>query len=416
MDGKRVPDSAVVPAIGTPGSLSVVRSLGRHGVRPICVSEKRAPPSFSSRYCEETQPVHSPKADLDGYREALLALAERDDVGTIVPVRELDVYVLSKHRPAFAEHVGTPWPTFDKLNAVHDRNRLFAAAERAGVSIPETTLLTDVTDWDHERIVKGRFAILTADHVDTVAEGRCADPPKTIFLEPGVEPDVDSIISKMGHDPIAQEFVAGTEFCLRALYHDGEPVATSQKKLIRGYKYFRGPSVYHEAVDVPELEAAGLALLDELDWHGFANVGFIRDHSGDFKLLEVNPRFGSANPVDIFAGIDYPYYYWQLSQGQDVDEGGEYRSGIASHLIRGEVAHLHNVITGENPVVERPSIPGTVWNIATSLLEQPNFDYFSLDDPGPFVRDVINVTSGLIPERGSVDEDLDTTFSADADD
>jgi predicted ATP-grasp superfamily ATP-dependent carboligase len=382
--------AAVVPAVGTAGSVATVRSLGRHGVPVIAVSEKRAPPSFSSRYCEGTLRVPPPQTDLQGYADALLELAARPDVATIVPVREEDIYVLAEHRDAFGQHMHTPWPTVDRLQDVHDRLELFAAAERAGVAYPETTLLDEVTDWDRERIVKGRHAILTADTAADLEEGRCESPPKTVFLEPGVEPDVDALVDAMGHVPIAQSYLSGPEYCFRGLYQNGEPLVTSQKRLRRGYKYSRGPSIYHEAVDDPRLEAAGRALLTELDWDGLASVGFIQNDEGTFELLEINPRTPASLPVDIHAGIDYPALYWDLARGRTPTESLEYRPGTASHLLRGEVVHLHSILREDYPLAERPSLPGTLWNVASSLVTQPRFDLLSLDDPKPFLRDVKN--------------------------
>lgn len=388
--------SVVVPAVGTAGSLSVVRSLGRHRVHTVVVSERESPPSFSSRYCDERRSVPDPADDLTGYADALLALARREDVETIVPVREPDIYVLAKHHDQFSRHLGTPWPTPEKLDAVHDRVRLFDAAERAGVTVPDTCLLSEVDDWDRERIVKGRHALLTADNTETVPKGEFEAPPKTMFLDPGVEPDVDAIVDAMGHDPVAQAYVDGTEYCLRALYADGEALVTSQKKLIRGYKYSRGPSVYHEAVDIPDLRAAGTALLDELDWEGMASVGFIRDESGAFNLLEVNPRIPASIPVDIHAGVDYPLYYWQLAREGSMTVTPAYRSGTASHLLRGELVHLHSILAEDYALAERPSALGTVLDIAMSLVEHSRFDYLSRDDPAPFVRDSLNTARGLL--------------------
>jgi predicted ATP-grasp superfamily ATP-dependent carboligase len=396
MVGPEPGGAAVVAAVGTAGSVAAVRSLGRHGVHVVAVSEQRAPPSFSSRYCGETRRVPSPAEDLDGYADALLALAARDDVEAIVPVREADVHVLAKHREAFAEHLRTPWPSFDRLQDVHDRRRLFAAAERAGVPAPDTELLDEVDNWDRERIVKARYAILTADTVDDVSPGRSVAPPKTVFLEPGVEPDVDALVEAMGHVPIAQAYVDGTEYCFRGLYRDGEPVVTSQKRLRRGYKYARGPSVYHEAVDDPELEATGRALLAELDWEGLASVGFIENDAGEFELLEVNPRIPASVPVDVHAGVDYPARYWELARECAVTQATDYRPGTASHLLRGELVHLHSIVREDYPLAERPTFSGAAWNVASSLVLQPRFDLLSLDDPGPFVRDTLNTVKSVV--------------------
>ena len=216
-----------------------------------------------------------------------------------------------------------------------------------------------------------------------------------MFLDPGTEPDVEAIVEQMGHVPIAQEYLDGTEYCFRALYHDGEPVVTSQKKLVRGYKYSRGPSIYHEIVDIPALEATGLALLDELEWNGLASVGFIADESGEFKLLEVNPRVPASLPVDVHAGIDYPVHYWNLARGRTDAPTPEYREGVASHLLRGELVHLHSVLCEDYALADRPSVASTVAAIGASLVEQPRFDVLSLDDPAPFVRDALNTVRGL---------------------
>lgn len=388
--------AAVVPAVGSAGSLATIRSLGRSGVHVIGVSEDRTPPSFSSRYCSEQLAVPSPREDLDGYRDALLDLAARPTVDAVVPMREADIHVLSKYRSAFGEHLETPWPTFDRLQAVHDRKKLYAAAERAGVAVPATEPLDEIDDWDRHRIVKARHALLTAEAIDGFPDGRIEPPPKTIFLEPGVEPDVDVIVEAMGHVPFAQTYLDGTEYCFRALCKDGKALVTSGKVLHRGYKYARGPSVYHESVDDQELEATGRALLSELEWDGLASVGFITDETGTFQLLEVNPRMPASVPVDIHAGVDYPGHYWNCSRGRTVEPQSDYRPGKASHLLRGEFVHLHSILREEYPLAERPSFPSAVWNLASSMVRQPRFDVLSLDDPGPFVRDALNTAIDLI--------------------
>jgi predicted ATP-grasp superfamily ATP-dependent carboligase len=393
--------AAVVPAVNSAGSLATVRSLGARGVHVIAVSEFDTPASFSSRYCGETVTVPSPSDDLAGYASALLDLAARDPVEAIVPVRAEDVHVLATERDAFAEHLRTPWPTLEQLRIVHDRTRLLEAARRADVPAPETRLLDRVDEWDRKWIVKGRYAILTADRAESVAAGTCDVPRKTIFLEPGVEPDREALVDRMGHVPIAQRYLDGGEYCVRALYRDGEAVVTSQKRLHRGYKYARGPSVYHEAVDRPGLEGTARALLDELEWHGLASVGFIEAEPEEYALVEVNPRLPGSVPVDVHAGVDYPSYYWDVACGRDRQPAPQYRSGTASHLLRGELVYLHSVLREEYPLVDRPSPREAAWRIGRSLLAQPRFDLLSRDDPAPFVRDVMNTVRAVVSRRRS---------------
>jgi predicted ATP-grasp superfamily ATP-dependent carboligase len=386
--------TVVVPAVGAASSTTSIRSLGSRGIRTVAISADETPPAFCSRYCHESMRVLSPREDLRSYTEQLLALAKRDDVRAILPIQEEDVYVLSKHRDEFASHVAPLWPSFETLSVAHDREKLFSAAERLDVPVPRTSLLSEIDDWSRELIVKGRYAILTAEYGGTNGTNTVGAPPKTIYLEPGDDPDVQDIRAKMGHDPLAQEYVRGTEYTFRALYDHGEPVVTTQKELVRGYKYPRGPSVSHRAVRIPELEAVGRRLLDGLEWHGLASVGFIRDEaSGEFKLLEINPRFWASLPMDVHAGIDYPYQYWCLATDTAADSDSEYEPGTVSHLLRGQFAHLYSVFTDDYPLARRPSAAKSVWDIASSLSAHRHFDLFSTDDPGPFVRDLLNTVS-----------------------
>lgn len=386
-DGAAPRDSVVIPGISAASSVTCLRSLGRRGINTVLVTENPKIPARYSKYCDEVVTTPPPGDDLDSYRETLLGLAKRPDVRTIVPLRELDVYVLAKYREQFEPHVATPWPTFETLRYAHDRKLLFEAAERAGVPIPETKLLSDVDDWSVERIVKPRYAIVTNDYVSDVPENRVVSVGTAEHLEPGVEPDIEAIQASMRHDPIVQEFVPGTEYCYRGLFDHGDVVSSSQKRLVRGIKYTRGPSIYHETVDIRALEDAGKALLKEIEWHGLASVGFIQDAgTGEFKLLEINPRFWASLPMDVHAGADYPWHYWSVARGHPERVIDRYEVGIGSHLLNGEVAHLHSVLFDEDSLTPRPSLTGTLWAQATSLVRQPHFDVLSLDDPQPFLR------------------------------
>ncbi|WP_255196996.1 ATP-grasp domain-containing protein [Halorarius litoreus] len=386
-DGAVTRDAVVIPGISAASSVACLRSLGSRGVHTILVTERPDVPARYSKYCDEVVTTPPPADDLDSYRETLLELAKRPDVRTIIPLREIDVLVLAKHREEFEPHVATPWPTFETLRYAHDRKLLFEAAERANVPIPETKLLSAVDDWSVERIVKPRYGIVTSDYVPEVPENRVVSVGTTEHLDPGVAPDVATIQASMRHDPIVQEFVPGTEYCYRGLFDHGEVVSSSQKRLVRGIKYTRGPSIYHETVDIPALEEAGKALLKEIEWHGLASVGFIQDaNTGEFKLLEINPRFWASLPMDIHAGADYPWHYWSFAKGHPERIIDHYEVGVGSHLLTGEVAHLHSVLFDDDSLTDRPSVHGTLWAQATSLVRQPHFDVFSLDDPRPFLR------------------------------
>ena len=385
--------SVAVPAITAPSTVACLRSLGRRGIRTIVLADDDGASATRSKYCDEVVRVPDPHDDLVAYKEALRSVAMRPDVATIVPVRDVDVYVLSKYRSEFREHVRTPWPDLETLSAVQDRVELFSVADAAGVGAPDTGLLEDVEDWDRERIAKARYAVLVDEYLEAYEPERFVDPPTTEYLRPGAEPDVDALRRRMGHEPLVQEFVPTTdEYGFFALYDRGEALATFQHRQRRGYSYAGGASAFRESVRIPELERVGRALLDELEWHGLAMVEFLRDdETGAFQLMEVNPRFWSSLPFSVQAGADFPYYYWLLSTDAADRIDHEYEAGIAGHLLRGELLYLRSILVRDVELAPKPSFSSALAEIATSIAKHPRFDYASLDDPRPFLADMRHV-------------------------
>jgi predicted ATP-grasp superfamily ATP-dependent carboligase len=392
---------AVVPAIDTASSTAALRSLGQRGVRTIAISEDETVPGFRSKYCDETATVPNPTIDLEAYEETILDLARREDVRTILPFREADIYALARRKEALAEHVSTLWPSLDTLRNVQDRVELLAAADAADVAAPETRTLEDWEDPDRDVIVKPRYTVHAAEYADQFAESH-TQWSSTRYVAPDEDLDRDELVTEIGHVPLVQEYVpTSDEYGFFALYDHGDPVATFQHRQRRGWKYCGGPSAYREAVDIPELEAAGLGLLNELDWHGVAMVEFLRDpETGEFELMEVNPRFWSSLPFTVQAGVDFPELYWRQATGDPVEATPEYEVGAAGHLIRGELLYLHSILTESYPLVERPSFAKALLDVTASFVRHPRFDYLDADDVAPFVRDVTN-TLGYIREEGA---------------
>ncbi|WP_137285106.1 carboxylate--amine ligase [Halorussus salinisoli] len=397
----------VVPAIDTASSTAALRSLGQRGVHTIAISEFETPPGYRSKYCDEVVTVPDPTQDLPAYEETLLALARRDDVETVLPFRESDVYVLSRNREAFADHVGTPWPSLDALRTAQDRVELFDAASAAGVAAPTTKRLDDWDDWDREVIVKPRYTVHATEYSDRFDESH-TQWSSTRYVASDETPDRDELVGEIGHVPLVQEYVpSADEYGFFALYDHGEAVATFQHRQRRGWKYCGGPSAYRESVDIPELKTSGRRLLDELDWHGVAMVEFLRDpETGAFELMEVNPRFWSSLPFTVQAGVDFPSLYWRQATGDPIERPPDYDVGRAGHLLRGELLHLHSILFEDYPLVERPSFARTAFDVVTSVLRDRRFDYLDPDDPGPFVRDVRNALDGPYGEQAVASSEL----------
>ena len=391
--------SVLIPTGFDPASYACVRSLARQGIHTIVASEHDGVPAAASRFCDERLQIPSAYDDLLAYKDALLGIAARPDVETIIPIRPHDPYLFARYADDFGRYVSLPTPDSELLATVHDRLRLAAAAEDAGVAVPETRLLTEVDDWTPELIIKSRYNLLTESYL-TAYNSTESETVKTItHLSPGEHPDTDAIVQEMKHVPIVQEYVrSNDEYVFGALYDHGEPLATFQHRQIRGDSYTGGGGVYRETVDIPELETAGRTLLDSLDYHGLACIEYMEDaETGEFVLTEINPRMWQSLPCAVTAGADFPYYYWLLSQGTPELIDHRYEVGVGSHQLYGEVGYLLSILREDSPLVEKPSLVDELRAVGRSCYEMPRFDILRVDDPLPFVRGVSHVLKNKRP-------------------
>jgi hypothetical protein len=112
----------------------------------------------------------------------------------------------------------------------------------------------------------------------------------------------------------------------------------------------------------------------------------LRDaNTGEWKLLEVNPKLWQSLPSTVRANADFPYYYWLQATDRSDDIDPSYDVGVGCHMLYGEFSHLLSIVRDESPLVERPSLGRTAWDVLRSCFEQPNFDSIHRDDPKLFL-------------------------------
>jgi len=388
--------AALIPTGHDTQGYTCVQSLARLGVGTIIASEVPNVPAGTSRYCRECISVADPRENLLEYRDDLLDIAERPSVRTVIPIRPEGAYLLSRYRDQF-EAVTNPFvPSFERFRSAVDRVRLVEAAADAGVPVPPTTTLGAVEEWSTQQVVKSRYNVLAAGVSPGIDPSDIAVEKQLTHLDAGEAPDAAALYERMGHEPIVQEYVpSSSEYMIGALYDHGEPLAMFQHRQIRGDSYTGGGGVYRESVAIPELEAVARALLDELDWHGLACIEYMRhEETGEFVLTELNPRMWQSLPSTVRAGADFPQYYWLAATGRRDRIDPEYDLGVGSHSLHGELRHLLSIVRTDSPIVAKPSVKRRAWEILASCLREPNFDYFALDDPRPFVQGAWNELSG----------------------
>lgn len=411
---ERTTSSVVVPASNDPSAVACLRSLKSAGLHTIAASVGESGVTSSSTCCDEVIAVPDPREKPLEYKDSLVTIASRVDVRTIVPIFEEDIYLFARYHDEFERYVSLVVPPLDILEQVHDRLQLAKAATEAGVPVPETRLLRDGTGYSEGAVVKSRYNLLTDAYLDLRHPGEITTINTIEHVAPEADPAVDALYEAMDHVPIIQEFIPGEdEYMVATLCDHGDPVALFQHRQVRGTKYVGSGGAYRESVSIPELEEVATTLLDHLDWHGLACLEYVEDeNTGEFKLIEINPRMWQSLASTVRMGADFPLYYWYHANGSPDEIDPEYDVGIGCHWLKGELRHVLSLFRENSPLVERPSLLATVGAIVWSCTANPRFDYLRLDDPGPFVQDWLNELAGVsaLP-RVQIGHDKETELS-----
>jgi predicted ATP-grasp superfamily ATP-dependent carboligase len=125
-------------------------------------------------------------------------------------------------------------------------------------------------------------------------------------------------VPELEREYLLQEYCSGAGIGVEVLMWEGEALVLFQHRRVRENPATGGVSIVAESEPVdPELAHMSLRLLRHLGWSGLAMVEFRRDRAtGKATLMEVNGRPWGSIALPCLAGVEFPYYYWQVVHGR----------------------------------------------------------------------------------------------------
>ena len=295
--------------------LAVTRALARAGVECHAVHFDRAAPGLASRRAR----AHvSPdwRADPESFVSFLLSLAASDldgDPASLFVADDTALTVVWEARESLRAAGVRPAFTFaGPVAEVLDKRTQIAAARRAGVGHPASEwgsadeLLLRLEAFRYPVIVKPALSHVGVRRIGGKAL-RCASAAEL----------ADALERTRELDVLVQEFVPGGD---DQLYTCGAFRGGDQRLAFTGRKLKQHPptlgiSRLSEAVEVPEIVAGSLSLLEELGYEGVAQVEYKRDaRDGAYRLMEVNARPWTWIGLATACGVNLPLaaHRWAL--------------------------------------------------------------------------------------------------------
>ena len=361
-------------------SLGIVRQLGRLGAHVEVLAASRNSLACRSRYCRGV--VHAGARTVEAMVAAILNVVRNGRFDLVIPVSSAMTRALAKRRAEILPFAQMELADSAAIEMASDKFAVTQLAERLGVPVPRTTPASHALRYADEL----RFPVVVKPR--TEAPGRA---PVRYAQSPGELRDI-LLASRTSNsltaaaDFLIQEFIPGFGCGFFATYQRGTCRRAFMHRRVREYPASGGVSSCAESFHDPKLERYGRQILDALKWHGVAMVEFRRDsRDGDYKLIEVNPKFWGSLDLALAAGADFPGDLCRMALGQELAFTDDYRRRLRFHWPLSGHGELFHIWTR----------PASLFAVAGDLLNPFVKSNVAFDDPLPNLLELRGVASQL---------------------
>lgn len=319
----------LVTSTRAPQSYAVIRALRPHAEKIVAAVygrnrlAARLSHAANSRLVDRRYRVPSPlqawragdeaRDEGNAYVDALMEICEREQIDTIYPSWDPEVYLLSRHKVRFNERgIVIPVPEYEIALGALDKYRTIQAAEKIGFPTPRTFLGGDAAAG--ERI---------ADEIGFPAVVKPRFGSGALGLE--VVSSLPELRDKLGRHPerlLVQEFIRGGRKLSLSLVLDrkGAVKFAFHKRRLRHTRLHAKLSTASQSAQLPDFTGGVIDLLRGIGWYGSAAVEVLVDpRDGMAKLMEVNARFPRQLWNRTELGINEPWLCLRIARGEEVE-------------------------------------------------------------------------------------------------
>lgn len=337
----------------------------------------------------------SPAAGADGALVMFLEQLARDrnlDGWVLFPSTDEQVAILAQNAERLSEHYCVTTPPWETTRFLYDKWLTFRLAQERNVPAPATYNPTSTVELNSMDL---RFPVV----LKPSAGKRFKSVTRKKALRANSKAELTQLYASMTAivDPsqiLVQELIPGSTqnlYSFIGFFKSGRPVAGLSAKRPRQHPTDFGTGTYVEAVDIPELGALATQLLEGVSYTGLAEVEFMYDEKdARFELLEVNPRIWAWHTIAVQAGFDLPYFAYADAIGKAFSVGSVRSNAKWIRLVTDVPMALLDILARRLPIGRY--LASLTGNITDSVL--------SLDDPLPFVADLLLAPYNYITSRG----------------
>jgi predicted ATP-grasp superfamily ATP-dependent carboligase len=373
-------------------SLVAARSLGRAGLRIAlgeCFAEcDPALPvlGFKSRYCSRNVVLPSYAVDADAFAAGVIDFVTAHPTRVVIPGSDGAIAALMPVRDQLAALGSTlALAANAELEIANDKDKTLEIARGLGIDYPKSMVI-DSVDQIPELLAGFDFPIVLKPTTSWAPHSPVRLQSVEVINETEARAAIDRFLDA-GVNTVAQQWVGGAREAFMMFVVDGEVRACVAQVAHRTTPALGGASVLRESVPIPpDIDASSVRLVKAIGLEGLCEVEYRRDLSNRPYLMEINARLAGTLENAVRAGVDFPLLLWQWATRQPVDHVPNYRVGVKTRWLRGDMRWLRDNFKRAGRPDSMPT-GRALWTFATEFIRTPHYDSLDWADLGPFIAE-----------------------------
>jgi predicted ATP-grasp superfamily ATP-dependent carboligase len=343
-------------------SLAIVRHLGRKGVHVSIVATSKESLACRSRYCRKWIPARA--AHVDALLDTMLETVKSEHFDLVMPVSYPLTLGLAARRSEFIPFTHVELVGRDVIELAANKRQMIDLAASLGIPVPRTVPAAEV----EKHAGKLTFPVVIKPGKESpgrppIRYARNWDQLRSML---GLAANTQS--ARHADDSLVQEFIPGYGCGLFASYQHGVCKRVFMHRRVREYPPTGGVSSCAESFYDVKLENHGRRMLDALQWHGIAMVEFRQDsRDGEYKLMEINPKFWGSLDLALAAGADFPGDLCRMAAGKTLTFTDEYDRNLRFQWPWSGHGDLFHLCTRPQSVFQvafdflNPKVKSNIW-------------------------------------------------------
>jgi D-aspartate ligase len=320
-------------------ALAITRSLGRKGVAVVRIHPNRLDRSLSSKYCSAIEVCPDFYEHEPALLDFLLTMAKRyRGKRLLIPASDDCAGFIGKYHAQLSRYFAVVAPSQAVIETVIDKQHQYAQAQRQGIPIPETYFPDNADEVaalaprlrNYPYVIKPLIA-----HTWRRAAMKGVSQGKKGFAVHDHEELLERYESIAQDDckVMIQEVIGGPDdrlFTFLSYFdRDAQPLAYCIRKKIRQFPVDFGYCTLTVTCHDDVVRDQSIRLLQGIGFQGISGVEWKLDpHSGEYKLIEINPRAVNTTAIAAACGVDLPYIAFLDRTGRRPKPTTEWQDGI----------------------------------------------------------------------------------------